>query len=411
MSKIKVVKLLLLLLLTLLLQGCWGSRETDEMAYVLVMGFDKGPDNNIIVTFQIANPRAIASPSGGGGGKEKPLLTLSVEAPLPIAAFNLLNVERSRQASLLHANAFIFSEELARQGLEPSLNALNRYRETRGTAFIFVTRGKARDFMEKNLPELEISPSKQYELISRIQRLHALSPVVQFMDFYKRVKARDSQPLAPLASINKTGMQSDTRAEREKLGNYLAGDMPSTKGEAQFLGSAVFREDRMVGVLTGDETRYYNMLAGEMLNSFMIIKDPLDETKDIGLQLDQAKKPDIKVLFTTEGPLIEVEIFQEPELVGIASGINYEDVKLKKILENKLEDFIKIRCEELVARTQEEFRSDIFGFGRYARSNFLTVEKWRQADWLEVYPAARVNIKVNAVIRRTGLMAKTQPLH
>ncbi|MFZ5644028.1 MAG: Ger(x)C family spore germination protein [Bacillota bacterium] len=407
----RAAKLLVIFLIVMLLQGCWGSRETDEIAYVLVMGFDKGPDNNIMMTFQIANPKAIAGPAGGGGGeKEKPLITISTLAPLPIAAFNLINVERSREISLLHTTAFIFSEELAREGLIAYLNPLQRYPETRGTAFVYVSKGKAREFMVKNQPELEITPSKQYELISRIERIHALAPVVQFQDFYRATKALDIQPVAPLVALQKEGFESYRPEGFGKLGDYTAGNLPSNKGETQFLGAAVFKMDRMVGQLTGDETRYFNMLTGKMASSFITVIDPLKENSAIGLTLKQARKPDIKVTLAGGRPLIEIEVFQEPEIVGIASGINYEGEKLKPVLEKELANLIKERCQELIARTQEEFASDIFGFGRYARANFLTVSDWRDYDWQRAYPGAKVDVKVSLKIRRTGLMLETEPV-
>ncbi|HBV96803.1 MAG: hypothetical protein JL50_15520 [Peptococcaceae bacterium BICA1-7] len=405
----KAVKVLAMLLLMISLQGCWGSRETDELAYVLALGLDRGPGQNIQGTFQIANPKVIAGQAGGGGGggeKEEPLITVSTIAPLPISAFNLINVERSRQISLLHANAYIISEDLAREGLGNYLNSLNRFRETRGTAFIYISRCKAIDFMERNRPDLETTPAKQYELVSRTFRLHALAPVVQFHKFYTGTKSRDRQPVAPLVNITQEDFAGGP-SRPEALGDFLAGDMPSNKGESQFLGAAVFRMDKMVGTLTGNETRYLNMLTGEMHFSFMIIPDPIKEGAVVGVSLKQARKPVIKVSTDRERPRISAEVFIEPELVGVPSGTNYEDEKQMGALEAAIAGIIGDSCRQLVARTQEEFRSDIFGFGSHARKNFLTVQQWRDYDWLDKYPQAEVDINVNLKIRRTGLMHKT----
>jgi spore germination protein KC len=409
----KALKYMTALLLLVFLQGCWGSRETDEIAYVLTMGMDKGPENNVIVTFQIANPKVIVGGPGGGGGggeQEKPLLTLSTIAPLPVAAFNLMNVQRSRQLSLLQTNAFIISEELARSGLGTYITPLNRYRETRGTAFFYICRGKASEFMEKNTPELETTPSKQYELISRAFRLHSLAPVVQFQKFYSATKSEDSQPVAPLVGINEEGLNSQKPSEPDALGDYLAGKMPSNRGETQFIGTAVFLGDKMVGTLDGNESRYLNMLTGEMYQSFIIIADPIEKNKPVGLSIKQAQKPTITVSTAGHRPTIREEIFIEPEIVGLPSGINYENNVKIDVLEKKVTEVISGGCQHLIARTQEEFRSDICGYGRYARKNFLTLQQWKDYDWLEKYPLAEVEVKVNVGIRRTGLMLKTAPV-
>lgn len=411
----KAVKIIAALVISLMVQGCWGSRESDEIAYVLVMGLDKGPGQNILVTFQIANPKTIAGQAGGGGGgggqgeAARPLITDTTVALLPIGAFNLLNVERSREISLLHTTAFIFSEELARQGLGSYLNSLERYRETRGTAFVFVSRGKAKDFIEKNQPLLEINPSKQYELLRRTSRVHGLTQIIQFSEFYQRTKTPASNPVAPLVAINRVNpADKQEPPKKNTLGDYLAGEMPSDKEDTQFLGTAVFRRDRMVGSLTGDQTRYFNMLTGMLSESFLIIEDPKRNGYSLGVTLRQARKPVVKVDLGGDRPKVDVEMYQEPEIVGISSGLNYESQELKAVLEEKLAKIIRNRCQEVVNIAQEDFRSDIFGFGRYARMKFLTLDSWYAYRWEEMFPIAEVNININLKIRRTGLMLDTR---
>jgi hypothetical protein len=44
----------------LMVGGCWGRTEVDDLAFVMSIGLDKGEDNTVYVTFQIAVPRAVA---------------------------------------------------------------------------------------------------------------------------------------------------------------------------------------------------------------------------------------------------------------------------------------------------------------------------------------------------------------
>lgn len=412
----KAVKLSIMVCLLMALSGCWGSRETDEIAYVLAMGFDKGPDKNFVYTFQIANPRAIAGIAGGGGGGgggggngDKSVITDSIVAKRPIGAFNLLNIKHSREQSLLHTVAFVISEDAAREGLKPFLNPFNRFRETRGNAFIYICRGKAKEFIEKNMPELEVSPSKQYELLSVTSRAHGLTPVMQFWEFYQNSKSDDINPVAPLVGISKVNLEGGKKTDPARLGDYLAGQLPSEKEEAQFIGAAVFKRDKMVGTLTGDEVRYLNMLRGELDRSFLLIPDPGEKEESVGINLRQARSPRIKVDLEGDSPSIEVNVYQEPEIFGLSSGINYETLDMKPVIEKALKNVIREGCYRLIKRSQEEFRSDIFGFGRYAKKKFLTLDQWQEYNWAEAYNRASVVVIVNVKIRRTGLMLKTSP--
>lgn len=411
----RAARFVAVLILSALLTGCWGSQETDELAYVLAVGFDKGPENNVITTFQIANPIAVGGTAtsgggGGGGGRQaKPLINVTTIQRLPIGAFSLVGTQRSREISLLHATAYVYSEELAKEGLSDYLFPLNRFRETRGTALVLICKGRARDFLEKNIPVLEADPAKQYHHLIMLNRRHGLSVISTYSEFYSKTKSDSVQATVGMAAISKEDVDWKAPAP-DTLGDYTAGDLPSNKGEAQFLGVAVFDGDRMVGEITGDEARYLNMLTGDLFQSYLTITDPIKKDESIGLSLLQASAPKVKVTFSAEGPVIDVDLYQEPNIVGISSGINYESVELKPVLERALEDLLRERCRQLVTRSQEEFRADIFGFGKVAKKNFLTLDQWEQYDWIKMYPQARVNINVHVKIRRTGLMFKTQPV-
>ncbi len=71
----KIAALLLIVLLTGLLGGCWSRREITEVAVVLGTGVDLAADGRIRLTVQIARPGAFAGPAEGGGrGKGARLL-------------------------------------------------------------------------------------------------------------------------------------------------------------------------------------------------------------------------------------------------------------------------------------------------------------------------------------------------
>jgi len=408
---VKAARLILLLFLVICLSGCWGSIETDEMAYALVMGVDKGPDDNIIVTLHFANPAVVAGQvMGGGGGRDQPFVNTSIVSGRPVEAFNLTDVQLSRVINLMHTSAFIFSEELAREGLYPYIAGLKCNREPRGPAAIYISRGRAGEFIEKNVPVLENNRAKLFQLFSRKDERHALQLNNNLHGFYMQMKSGDRQPYAPMLAMTTADQEESGVSPPGKTGDYLAGNVPLKRGVPQFIGTAVFRGDRMVGQLSGNESMYLNMLTGEFRRGMIVIEDPQESGQKVGLFLYQGKKPQVKVNLESGVPVIDVELFQEPEISGITSNINYESPELKPVLEEALEEVIKNGCDRLVARTQEEFRSDVFGFGRFAKMKFLTVQDWEDYNWSEAYPAATVNINVNLSIKRTGQMIKNMPV-
>lgn len=422
-----VVRILILSLLTLMVVftagGCWGSRETDEVAYILSIGLDRGEKERFLVTISIANPQNIAGAGAGGGssggsageGGLGSSVIMSVESSAIIPSLNLFDTSVDRKLSLLHTKAYIISEELAREGLHDLLLPLIRYRELRGTALVLISKGSAREFIDKNKPLLELSPTKQFELMRQLTGTHGLYAVTLFHNFYNDLKSFAVDGTIPLVAIRQGGQGSAGQVAGDSgghvLGYYEAGEVPITGGNpAQVIGNAVFRGDRMVGIINGEEVRYLLMLQGKFREGKMTVADPLAAGTMVGLLVKQARNPKIRTEIDPEGNVaIDVDIYLEPEIIGIMSGINYETEENKALLEEAISLEIQRGCQELIRRTQEEFRSDIVGFGRKVRYHFWTLPAWEEFRWLEHYPEAEVNVTVHSKIRRTGLQLKTMP--
>lgn len=401
------------------LSGCYWSRETDETAYVIAMGFDKGEQENLVVTLSVANPKVIAGMSSGSDSENgaESVIVQSVETYGPITSLEQMSAATSRHLSLLHAKAFIFSEEVAREGLDQWFTTLNRYHELRSTAYVFVCRGKAKDFLEKNRPPLELSPTKQYEQIGRLSEAHGLYRNVMFKDFYQDLKSWSTQPVIPLTAIHegefetaKPGVNNDGQLT---LGRYIAGEVPiSGDNKAQFDGSAIFQRGQMVDTIDGEDTRFYLMMRGFFENGFFIVLDPLaDKPTGIGLNIHQARNPSYKVSFLDDGTVtIDVNIFLEADLAAMLSETNYESAELKPFLEEEVSRHIQTGCQTLVERTQQDFNADIFGFGKQLKRYFLTTHEWRDYDWPQKYSEAQIQVYVQVRVKRTGMMIKTNPV-
>lgn len=123
----KALSLALLLLLGLILPGCYDYSEPDERAWVLAMGLDKGRQNVLTVTVVIAVPKNIVGGSGGeptGGGG---FYTVSLEAPTLLSSLELLNAMVDRRADLSHTKWFVFSRELAEESIAPYFGPITRF--------------------------------------------------------------------------------------------------------------------------------------------------------------------------------------------------------------------------------------------------------------------------------------------
>ena len=412
--RLRLIWIILLLMLSVMLTGCNGARETDEVAYILLIGIDKGKNGNYDVTYQIAVPKALGG-EGGGGGDAQPTGLVTVTAPSLAEARNLLKTNQARTVNLSHNKAFIFGEELAREGIGDFLSPMLRFREFRGSMFIVVAHNTtAAEFMKKNKPMLEQLPSKYLETMLLTNDEMGYYLRTSLHEFYARVKSGSGVPYAVLAGVNpkeSEGKATGSKDKGERTYEYLAGQLP-VKNEGNpinFAGTAVFKGDKMVGTLTTEETRMLAILDGNYPSGFLVVEDPLLPEKGINVNLRLGRSPDIKVRIAEGRPIIEIKLLFEGEITAIPSGINYERQEYRELLEEQISQITTRQMEGMLTKTIA-WGADVAGFGYRGRRHFSTYKEWTDYRWDEQYANSRFQLKVTTKLRRSGLMFQTAPL-
>lgn len=422
----KIICILLLLsVMCAVFTGCYDMREVDEEAYIIAIGVDKGKTNNVKLTLQLAVPLAMGGGSSGGGGsgggsegggesggKGSDILTL--ESPSIYAGFNMANNFISRQINLSHAKAIVFSKVYAQEGIGHYILGLLNGREFRPNINVIISRGEAEDFIKNVKPKMEANPAKYYELLTSAYRYTSFTANTQFHQFYIANKTLFMQPVAVMGGVGQFKSSKDFNLEgstyRERgnpvplEGEFIAGGIPKVGGvNSELMGLAVFDNGRMIGELDGEETTYHLMVTGQYEHSYHTLIDPLQKNKYVILDVKVSRRPQQTVQFVDGKPVIGLKIRLEGDIVSIQSGIDYESPDKVPILENAVEDHIKTGLERYLKKTAQDFHTDIAGFGRTVKGNFLTIGEWENFDWLKKYKDSTFNVYVDFKIRRPGL--------
>lgn len=410
----RLLTIFLLLAAVLATAGCNGAHETDEITYVVTFGVDAAPGGQVTVTYRLARPAALGGGEGGKGGGGMTSEILTITAPSLAVARDLLNSQVERSPNLAHVKMMVVGEELARRGLADTIVPAVRFREYRGSMFLLVAYGTtAENVIRSNAPILEKLVSRWTEAIMASAVDSSYYQRTFFHDFLVSVKAGSGSPYVSLIGIDPlTGENRPTAgvAASEKTAEYLPGGTPRRGGNpVMVMGTALFRGDKMVGVLTSEETRIFTMLRGKFRNGYLTIEDPLEPARSVSVRLRLGRNPEIGVSLAGDRPVIDVSILLEGELTSVASGINYEAAEYKGLLEERISEVIHADMAKTIAYTQQ-LGVDPVNFGRLARASFSTYEDFRRFGWNEIYPTAAVNIKVRTIIRRSGLMWQSAPI-
>ncbi len=403
--------LLLPVIIVTVLTGCFDAREIDDEVYAISIGIDKGLKDKLRLTIQYPTYMGPGGSESGGGASEKEnkkaqssSIVHTVEAPTILEAIDMFSTNTSRHVSFIHAKWVIFSEELAREGVDGYIAGFERFRETRPSMSVAVVRGSAEKFITENKAYTGGNISKSVELLLSQSDKTGIFPKVKIVDFHTAIISSYRCPIALYAGINEFNYESNgAKAGNTGRKGLLPGEVPrSGISKRELAGMSVFKGGKMVGYLDAYETAAYLMIVGKYKNGMISIPDKYSPEHNIVFDIHKSRPNKVKAYIKDGKPVIDLTIELETEIYSIQSQINYESLELTHDLESQINDHLLESIRHTINKTQKELKADIFGFGENMAGNFFTIEKWEAYDWLSKYPDAIINLSLDSKIRRTG---------
>ena len=238
------------------------SLSMDNLAYVLVIGIDKGTDNNLEVSFQFST----TSKSTESGSTEKtPSVMDTVTAPSLSTAVNLMDSYMGKELNMSHCKVIIFSEELAEEGISEEIYTLINDTQIRPSANIVVSKCDAKFYMEQTSPELENLISKYYEIFTNSSKYTGFKPDATIGDFFNAIICKTCEPVAILGGISTEKPENQGNNHIQENYNVKSNQTP-IEGEngSENIGIAAFKDDKLVGELCALETTTYLAIRNEI---------------------------------------------------------------------------------------------------------------------------------------------------
>ncbi len=364
----------------LLLSGCWDRVEVNDLAIVTGAGIDKSGDNQIELSLQIFIPKTLGSGGGqaGGGGGGKMTVTASQTGKNIADALSKLQGILPREIFWGQCKVFIIGEELAKQGIQEQMDFLLRHPEPRGRAYIYTSKGKAKEILDV-VPNLERYSAEVLREVTnyRIGMQTTLQDVDEMLT-----------GIAQTIGLPYVHIKKEQTSEGKQL-KYVHID-----------GTAVFRKDKMVGLLTEAETRGVLWLRDE-IKGYTVNVGIEDEEGFVSLNPVAAR---VHLIPKIEGEKwkMTVDVDTEGAIVQNETKINFHDPKLLKKVERAYQKSIEKRIEEALNQVQHELHADIVGFSQEFYRKYP--QEWKQVEnrWDEIFSEVDVTINVMTHIRRDG---------
>lgn len=402
----KNIRILCLLLITIIttvsLTGCYDSNDIEDLAYVIAIGIDKADKKNFTLTFQTAVPKSIA----GGEGESVDIKTYKTDNFL--SGLKKASEYVDRKINLSHAKVLVVSEEIAKEGITAFLNGLQNNLELRPYVNIIVCKDGAQKFIESIQPKLSSSPAKYYELLFKSYETDFYVRDSELEDYLYRAKNKSVQPVAIYTAMDKAiSDESDKKKSKEENQEDKESDGESKKtGEDKektmaIKGLAVFNMDKMVGKLNQDESMIYALMTSSK-NKQIEIVDPLDKRFTVLSNVKKANSSSTVVTFKDGKPQININLKLNIDVEAVQSDNDYNDQEKAAKLEAAYEQYFNKGITDLLKKITKEYKSDILGFSQQAKRNFKTIDEWEKVKWQKVFPESEYNLSIDVVIRRQG---------
>jgi Ger(x)C family germination protein len=400
--KVKITMILIMNICFGLLSGCWDKLELEEQAYVVTVGIDIAEGDNIVVTCQIANPQG-GSTAGSGGNQNEPaaeIVSFTMRDFLSIRDLAASSV--TRRITFTHTKTLVVGEDFARSDkFYNILESIVRDRQVRRDTYLIISKESAEDFIRNNQSALETRPHKFYEFMSKRWQESGLVPVSIIRRFIHDTESGEALHLAIYGTNEKTSITGEKDED-----NYIAGEVDKKGGnKVQLIGSAVFKDGKMINVIDGEDTRIALLLREQIDidTYFVTYKDPKSEEYVITIRLTKHKKTKVDINTDNEIPTINVVVPLEASVVSIPSNVDYvTDEGNKNFLADYIGEELKKKTEKFLDRSKEEFKMGAFDWYLIARKQFNTLEEYKLYNWREKYPEAEITVEYDVSIKDFG---------
>ncbi|MCD5322122.1 MULTISPECIES: Ger(x)C family spore germination protein [Pontibacillus] len=394
MKKRLLLCITLLFLLTSL-TGCWSKRELDELAIATGLGLDK-TENGYKFTVQIINPAEVAAKTIS---TRTAVTTYTSEGRSMFEALRGLTDKAPRKVYLSHIRKVVFGEELARSGISETLDFLTRDHELRTDFHMAVAKGmEAHDLLTILTPMEKIPASKMYFSMQTSRDYWAPSIVVKIQQLITQILSDGQEPV--LSGVYNVGdLEKGSRLENvEDVG-------APTDVRVDSVG--VFKGDRLIGWMDQAQSKGFNYIQGNVRNTaeYFTCKD------DGSITLEVMKAKSDKTVSIQNGePHFNVKVMVEGNIADVECEVDLMKVDAIKELEQSFSKQLTILLNETVKDVQEDYQSDIFGFGDLLHRKDPAYWKTVKQEWDSTFPEVDISVDATVEINRTGTISNPYKL-
>lgn len=374
-----ILIILNLLILCLVLTGCWSYREIDSLYIIAGIAIDKIPETDQYnITTELVNIKE--------NELEKNFESILLENTgdsIADAVTNMIRVS-GKTPYWAHATTVIISEEVAREGIMPFLDLFTRNQDLRLGINVYISKENS----AKKILEVEgfSTDIRSYELAIMADKKELLikAPTLKIYELVNKLSIPKVHTVLPtIKFFHNNG-----------------------KNTNQLAGGAVFSGGKLVGFLDEEETFPYlfikNQIKAGTINVKTKEKNPYDK-----IILDIKKnKTKLKPVYKNDKISFDIFIKTDTTIAELTTMTDYISSEGRKTLKKLAEQSLEIQIENHIKDIQKRFGFDIFGFGNIIRQRNPKLWKSIENDWDSIFKYMEFNVICDIDIKNSGSTLK-----
>ncbi|HEY8891099.1 MAG TPA: Ger(x)C family spore germination protein [Clostridium sp.] len=369
---------MILIICPIILCGCWNYKEIDQLAIVAGIAIDK----DVVTNKYILTTEIVTTQSQGVSSIINSQLFTSEGDSIFSAVRNAIEITGLR-LFWSDAKLVIISESIAKEGVIPVLDWTNRSNFVRPDMWLLIANGNsAAEILEYKIKLNEVTSFHLDDTMNSWKVLSKFpgSMVWSFIDGLS--SPGNSQAVATVKNEQNAGIISPL-----------------------IEGSAIFKADKLIGYLNGDETLYMLLAENKIKQGLIVLKNVSGSNTNVTLEIND-NRTKLTPLYNNGTVSMIIDIYPVVSIHEIQGTTDFMTEENIKIVQDETEKNIKSNVQELINKFQKDYNSDVLGFEDTFKKEKPKVSENLKNNGIDIFTNIKTIVNVHAQIKGSNKTMK-----
>lgn len=377
-------KRIFLILIIFLLTGCYDHSELNKIAILTATEINKVNDE-YIVKAEVVNPQSAEKSTV----TQAPFIIYTGKGKTIQEAYRQIKLQSSRYLYSDHLQIVIINEQIAKEDISEIIDFYMRSPAARTEFNVLI--GADKDILSITTPIDELSSTSILESLKTNHKYLGVSNLVTFNDFVNMNLNPNMEIILP--SIGISHNTNNKSSEKDNISNT-----ESTEIETMFKmnGLSVFKNNKLLGYLTDNESISYNIIKGNVEN--VIINYECSKNKYLSMEIVTSSSK-----ITTKNQEININIKLNGNIKELSCDMELNTNKDIKKAEKQISKYLNKNIKKDINHIRNKYNSDIFGFlDIIYRHDYNTYNQIKNSWYQETFKKIKINVNTKIEISSTG---------